>query len=145
MDPIETSEAVPTPIPEAPPAAAEQPKKTGESTWELVRSLFIILIAVFCIRTFIGEVTLIPTGSMENTILVGDHVILDKLLYGPSIPYTSWRLPRLSTVRRGDVIAFRYPLNPSVMYVKRAIAKGGDVIRIVNKRVYLNGKLLREP
>ncbi len=143
MDPIDTSQTAPAPIPEAP--ASQGPEKNGESTWGLVRSLLIILIGVFCIRTFIGEATVIPTGSMENTILIGDHVFMDKLLYGPTVPYTSWRLPRLRKVHRGDVIAFRYPLNPSVMYVKRAIAKGGDVIRIVNKKVYLNGKLLHEP
>jgi signal peptidase I len=146
MEPVKNSEEVSAPPCEAPaPPAAEPAKKEGDGAWQMVRSLLIILIGVFCIRTFIGEATVIPTGSMENTILIGDHVFLDKLLYGPSLPYTSWRLPRVGGIHRGDIIAFRYPRDPSVMYVKRAIAQGGDVIRVVNTRVYLNGKLLHEP
>jgi signal peptidase I len=146
MDPSESPEVSPNPVIASPTAsAAGQPQRTGETTWGMVRSLLIILIGVFCIRTFIGEATVIPTGSMEDTILVGDHVFLNKLLYGPSVPYTDWRLPRLKTINRGDIIAFHYPRNPSLMYVKRVIGVGGDVIRIENKQVYLNGKPLDEP
>ncbi|HVB29580.1 MAG TPA: signal peptidase I [Terriglobia bacterium] len=116
-----------------------------EGLWETVRSLLIVLIGVFCIRTFVAEATVIPTGSMENTILIGDHVFLNKLLYGPQLPYTDLRVPRLKGIHREDIVAFRYPRNPSVMFVKRVIGVGGDVIRIVNKKVYVNGKLLREP
>jgi signal peptidase I len=144
MDDRETPNGTALSTPE-PPAPAGEPRRTGETTWGMVRSLLIILIGVFCIRTFIGEATVIPTGSMEDTILVGDHVFLNKFLYGPSVPYTDWRLPRLKKIHRGDIIAFRYPRNPSLMYVKRVIAVGGDVIRIVNKEVYLNGKALDEP
>lgn len=146
MDSSEYPETAAGPAPEAsaapPPAPA---RKKGESAWEVARSLLIILIGVFCIRTFIGEATVIPTGSMEDTILIGDHVFLSKLLYGPTVPYTDWRLPHLKKVHRGDIIAFHYPRNPSLMYVKRVIAVGGDVIRIANKQVYLNGKPLDEP
>jgi len=104
-----------------------------------------IVLAVLCIRTFIAEATVIPTGSMERTILVGDHVFLNKLLYGPRLPYTSLRIPPFKQVRRQDIVAFRYPRNPSVMFVKRVIGIGGDVIRVENKRVYVNGRLLKEP
>jgi signal peptidase I len=116
-----------------------------EGLWETVRSLLIVLIGVFCIRTFVAEATVIPTGSMENTILIGDHVFLNKLLYGPHLPYTDLRVPRLKQIHREDIVAFRYPRNPSVMFVKRVIGVGGDVIRIVNKQVYVNGKRLKEP
>lgn len=129
---------------EAPPRA-ESPKKQAGGIGETVRSLLIILVAVFCIRIFIGEATVIPTGSMEDTILVGDHVFLDKLPYGPQIPYTPLRLPSIESVHRGDIVAFHYPRNPSLMYVKRVIGVGGDVIRIVNSHVYRNGKLVSEP
>src|SRR5487761_642858 len=103
---IETSSASerPASLPEG-----SRPKRNGEGAWETVRSLLIILVGVFCIRTFIGEATVIPTGSMENTILIGDHVFLDKLPYGPQVPYTSLRLPWLKTVHREDIIAFHYP------------------------------------
>jgi signal peptidase I len=135
-------ESAPTPLPE-PASASTAPKRAA--LWGMSRSLLIILAGVFCIRTFIGEATMIPTGSMEDTILIGDHVFLDKLLYGPQVPYTTWRLPRIRKVHRGDIIAFRYPVNPSQLFVKRAIAIGGDTVRIMNGQVYLNGKLLVEP
>ncbi|MGH9325279.1 MAG: signal peptidase I [Terriglobia bacterium] len=144
MEPTDTQDAYQS-APSPSVAPPEPRQKSGTGLWETVRTLLIILIGVFCIRTFIGEATVIPTGSMENTILIGDHVFLNKLPYGPTLPYTSWRLPRLKAIHRGDIIAFRYPLNPSVMYVKRVIGVGGDVIRIVNKQVYLNGRRLHEP
>jgi signal peptidase I len=129
----------------APVEAVQARAAHGESWWETVRSLLVILVAVFCIRTFVAEATVIPTGSMESTILIGDHVFLNKLLYGPEIPYTNWRLPVLRHIHRGDIVAFRYPRNPSVMYVKRVIAMGGDVVKVVDKRVYVNGQPLKEP
>ncbi len=127
------------------PAPPSRRPSRHEGLWETIRSLLIVLIGVFCIRTFVAEATMIPTGSMENTILIGDHVFLNKLLYGPQLPYTDLRFPRLRQVHREDIVAFRYPLNPSVMFVKRVIGVGGDVVRMVNKRVYVNGKLLKEP
>jgi signal peptidase I len=127
--------------PAAPPAAVVR----NETWWETLRSLLVVLIAVVSIRTFVAEATVIPTGSMESTILIGDHVFLNKLLYGPEIPYTAWRLPVLRQIHRGDIVAFHYPVNPAQMFVKRVIAMGGDTLKIVNKRVYVNGVPLKEP
>ncbi len=116
-----------------------------ETAWETLRSLLVVLVAVLCIRTFVAEATVIPTGSMESTILIGDHVFLNKLLYGPRIPYTSLRLPPLREIHRQDIVAFRYPRNPSIMFVKRVIGVGGDVVKMESKKVYVNGKALVEP
>lgn len=148
MEPSDLKPETPTPAteaaqPQAPPAPAPSPRR--ETAWETVRSLIIVLVGVFCIRTFVAEATVIPTGSMERTILIGDHVFLNKLLYGPELPYTSLRIPPIKTVHRQDIVAFRYPLNPSVMFVKRVIGVGGDVIRIENRQVFVNEKALREP
>jgi signal peptidase I len=151
MEPIETPQEIQpeqgATAPIGPPGAPieEHKNRSQDSAWETLRSLLIVIVGVLCIRTFVAEATVIPTGSMENTILIGDHVFLNKLLYGPRIPYTTWRFPALRKVHRGDIIAFHYPRNPSVMFVKRAIAVGGDVIKIENKKVYLNGKPLNEP
>ena len=144
MEPMEPkAESAPDagkPAPGPPP-----PPKKRESAWETIRSLFVVLVAVFFIRTFVAEATVIPPGSMEHTILIGDHVFLNKLLYGPRLPYTSLRVPALKSVGRQEIAAFRYPRNPSVMFVKRVIAVGGDVLRIENKRVFVNGQALDEP
>ena len=136
----EDSSALESPV-ESKPAKPER----RETVWETLRSLLIVLAGVLCIRTFVAEATVIPTGSMESTILIGDHVFLDKLLYGPRVPYTSLRVPPLKEIHRQDIVAFRYPRNPSVMYVKRVIGVGGDVVKIEDKKVYVNGKLLVEP
>jgi signal peptidase I len=133
-----------SPAPETEPKPAVAPPK-GESVWETLRSLLIVLVGVLCFRTFIAEATVIPTGSMEKTIMIGDHLFLDKLLYGPQLPYTSLRIPQIRSVHRQEIVAFHYPLNPSIMFVKRVIGTGGDVVRVSNKNVIVNGQELKEP
>src|SRR5438445_5340546 len=86
----------------------------------------------------------IPTGSMENTLLVGDHLIVDKLAYAPAGSLTQNLLP-YTEVKRGDIIVFQYPLDIRQDYVKRAIGIPGDRIHIVNKQVFVNGKAIQEP
>lgn len=86
----------------------------------------------------------VPTGSMENSILIGDHMIVDKLSYAPSNPVSSRVLP-YTGIKRGDVIVFRYPLNLREDYVKRVIGIPGDRIRISAKQLHLNGRAVEEP
>ena len=147
MEPNESKSAVDSPNPASadPEKAAPGDQPQREGLWETVRSLLIVLIAVYCMRTFVAEATVIPTGSMENTILIGDHVFLNKLLYGPRIPYTTWRIPPIREVHRGDIVAFRYPRNPSIMFVKRVIGVGGDAVRVADKKVFVNDRALEEP
>lgn len=86
----------------------------------------------------------IPTGSMENSLLVGDHVLVDRLTYSPAGSVSSHLLP-YREIRRGDIIVFAYPLDTKIDYVKRAIGVPGDRIRFVNKQLILNGKPVAEP
>ncbi len=135
--------------PESPEAQTARPisrsSTWGRVVWENVKSLLFVLMAVFFIRSFVIEATIVPTGSMEHTILIGDHLFLSKLPYGPRIPFTDMRLPSFKNIRRGDIVAFRFPLDPTLTYVKRVIAMPGDVIEIRRKTVYLNGRKLNEP
>jgi signal peptidase I len=108
--------------------------------WPILRWVGTVLLAVLLIRTFIGEASVVPTGSMERTILVGDHIFLDKALYGPEIPFTGWRLPALRSVRRGDIVAFRYPKDPALTFLKRVVALGGDRVEIRNDVLHVNGQ-----
>ncbi len=146
MEPLETQPATGQQQ-DAPQGVAPDPpaKPKGEGVKETARSLAIVLISVLFIRTFVAEATVIPTGSMEQTILIGDHVFLNKCLYGPRLPFTSLRFPAIRSVQRGEIVAFHYPRNPSVLSVKRAIGMGGDLVKIDERKVYLNGKLLDEP
>ena len=102
-----------------------------------------IILLLFGTTTLL-EAFVIPTGSMENTLLVGDHVLVDKLTYAPPGAVSQHVLP-YRDVRRGDIIVFRYPLNIQVDYVKRAIGLPGDRIRLINKQLFLNGKPVSEP
>jgi signal peptidase I len=103
--------------------------------------LSIVVIAVFVI-TFIVQAFQIPTESMENTLLIGDYLLVDKLRYGstrqnPLLPYRP--------VRRGDIIVFHYPVNPEQHFVKRVVGVPGDRIRLINRRLYVNGAPQQEP
>jgi signal peptidase I len=102
-----------------------------------------IILLLFATTTLV-QAFVIPSASMENTLLIGDHVLVDKLVYAPAGAISKHILP-YRPVRRGDVIVFRYPRDISQDYVKRAIGLPGDHIRLVNKQLMLNGHLVNEP
>jgi signal peptidase I len=102
-----------------------------------------ILLLLFLTTTLV-QAYVIPTGSMEDTLLIGDHLLVDKLAYAPSGPVSKYLLP-YTDVKRGDIIVFRYPVDISQTFVKRCIGVPGDRIRLINKQVYLNGVRLDEP
>lgn len=111
------------------------------SLWRLL----VLFLGIFLLRTFVGEVSMVPTASMEGTILVGDHLFLNKMLYGPEVPLLGWRLPMLKTVHRGEIVVFRYPKDPSQTYLKRVAAVGGDEIEIQNGILFVNARAVVEP
>jgi signal peptidase I len=102
-----------------------------------------IVLLLFATTTLI-QAFVIPSASMEDTLLIGDHVLVDKLVFAPTGAISRHLLPYRS-VRRGDVIVFRYPRDIREDYVKRAIGIPGDHIRLVNKQLMLNGHLVNEP
>jgi signal peptidase I len=102
-----------------------------------------ILLLLFLTTTLV-QAFVIPTGSMEDTLLIGDHLLVDKLAYAPSGPISSFILP-YRPVKRGDIIVFRFPVDIKQTFVKRCMGVPGDRIRVVNKQVYLNGVKLDEP
>ena len=102
-----------------------------------------IVILLFGMTTLV-QAFIVPTESMDSTVKVGDHLLVDKLAYAPPGSISRWFLP-YTEVKRGDVIVFRYPVDINANYVKRVMGIPGDHIRLVNKAVYLNGKKLDEP
>jgi signal peptidase I len=122
--------------------------RISELTHDVHRG-FIAEWAVTIVLLLFGTTTLvqafvIPSASMVGTLLIGDHVLVDKLVYAPAGSVSGNLLP-YRDVRRGDIIVFRYPLMISMDYVKRAIGVPGDRIRLVDKKLMLNGKLVDEP
>ena len=102
-----------------------------------------ILILLFGTTTLV-QAFIVPTPSMDTTVMVGDHLLVDKLSYAPAGSFSRYVLP-YTDPKRGDVIVFRYPMDISQNYVKRVMGVPGDHIHLVNKVVYLNGKPLTEP
>jgi len=102
-----------------------------------------ILLLLFGTTTLV-QAFVIPTGSMEDTLLIGDHLLVDKLAYSPPGPVSKYLLP-YTPVKRGDIIVFRYPVDIKQTFVKRVIGVPGDHIKLVDKQVYLNGHKLNEP
>jgi signal peptidase I len=102
-----------------------------------------ILILLFGTTTLV-QAFIVPTPSMDTTVMVGDHLLVDKLSYAPPGSFARYLLP-YTEVKRGDIIVFRYPMDISQNYVKRVMGVPGDHLRLMNKVVYLNGKPLTEP
>jgi len=102
-----------------------------------------VLLALF-IRTFVVQAFKIPSGSMEPTLLVGDHILVNKFIYGIKIPFIRTTLIPISEPSRGDVIVFIYPVDKSKDFIKRVIGLPGDTIRIEGKKIFINGKLYED-
>ena len=119
-------------------------KKFADSARDFIHEWSLnILILLFGTTTLV-QAFIVPTGSMEATVLIGDHLLVDKLSYAPPDPITKYLLP-YTEPKRGDVIVFRYPMDIRQNFVKRVIGVPGDHIHIVDKVVYVNGKALTEP
>ena len=133
------------------PASAEAPKKSKTREW-LETILWAVLLALVIRAVFI-QAYKIPTGSMQPTLLgaedykTGDHLLVNKFIYGSTIPFTHGVrfLPTIRRPLRGDVIVFQYPKDPGKEFVKRCIALPGDTIRVLGKDVIINGSRLDEP
>ncbi len=102
-----------------------------------------IILLLFGTTTLV-QAFVIPTGSMEDTLLIGDHLLVDKLAYAPAGAVSKYILP-YEPPKRGDIIVFRYPVDIRQTFVKRCMGVPGDHIKLINKQVYLNGRKLDEP
>jgi signal peptidase I len=127
----------------APPKASGGRRRVLERVLESLQfSLVALTIALFII-TFVVQAFRIPSGSMEDTLLVGDYLLVDKTRFGPAGPWQA--LLPYRAIRRGDIIVFRYPADPSQHFIKRVIGLPGDRLRLWHGRVFINGLALVEP
>jgi signal peptidase I len=106
---------------------------------EYVEAIIIAILIALFIRTFIVQAFKIPSGSMKPTLLIGDHLLVNKFVYGVKIPFIRKTLISISEPKRGDVVVFIYPEDRSKDFIKRVIGVGGDTIEIRNKKIFLNG------
>jgi signal peptidase I len=112
---------------------------------EYAESIIVAVILALIIRTFIVQAFKIPSGSMEDTLLVGDHLLVCKFLYGTKIPFTDTKILKIRDPKRGDVIVFEYPEDPSKDFIKRVVGLPGDVVEGKDKKVFVNGKPFENP
>lgn len=122
-------------------------KKGGFTTFrkEWIEPMLIAFILAVIIKTFFVQPFKIPSGSMEDTLLVGDQLVAAKFLYGTKIPFTGKRILKIRDPRPGDVIVFKYPADPSKDFIKRCIATGGQTIEIKNKQIFVDGVQQKRP
>src|SRR5262245_12810113 len=112
---------------------------------EYFESIVIAVILALFIRTFVVQAFKIPTGSMENNLLIGDHLLVNKFALGPTATGLERALLPMKPIRRGDVIVFKYPEEPDRDFIKRVIGLPGETLEVRDKKVYINGKPLDEP
>jgi signal peptidase I len=112
---------------------------------EYGEAIVIAVVLALVIRTLVVQAFTIPSGSMEDTLLVGDYILVNKFLYGAEIPFVDWRMPGLRDPRRGDVIVFKYPQDEKRDFIKRIVGVPGDQIQVRGAQVFVNGRPLPEP
>jgi signal peptidase I len=120
-----------------------QPKK--HIIREYAEAILIAVILALFIRTFIVQAFKIPSGSMKPTLLIGDHILVNKFIYGVKIPFLDYTLIPVKEPQRGDIVVFEFPEDPKKDFIKRVVAVGGDRVEIRKKRVYINDKPIEDP
>ena len=112
---------------------------------EYTESIVIAVILALFVRTWIVQAFKIPTGSMENNLLIGDHLLVNKFIFGPTATSMGRTLLPVRDIRRGDVIVFKYPDEPDRDFIKRVIGLPGETLELRAKKVYIDGQPLDEP
>ena len=120
-------------------------KSFGRWLWEWLKSIVVALIVWFFLRTFLVEAFRIPSGSMENTLLIGDFLFVNKLLYGAEIPIVHKQLPAVREPRRNEILVFDSVEEEGLKVVKRLIGVPGDTLMMENGMLYRDGKRATEP
>ena len=129
--------------PAAPPIDSVHRRKSVVR--EYVEAIVIAILLALVIRTLIVQAFTIPSGSMMDTLLVGDYILVNKFLFGPEVPLTDYRLPSLRLPYRGDIIVFKYPQDEKRDFIKRIVGTPGDTVQVRGQQVLINGQVLDEP
>jgi signal peptidase I len=112
---------------------------------EYFESIVIAVILALFVRTWVVQAFKIPTASMENNLLVGDHLLVNKSVFGPTANPVLRSILPVRDIRRGDVVVFKYPDEPERDFIKRVVGLPGDTVELRNKKVFINGQPLDEP
>ncbi len=132
--------------------------KPKNKRWESIQAILIAVVAALILRQFVIAAYKIPTSSMEDTLLIGDFLLVNKFYYGSQtpnwigIPFTRigfnvpwFRFPKIADPKQDDIVVFRYPKDPHLEYIKRCVATGGQTVKLINKDLYVDGKRFPDP
>lgn len=123
----------------------ESIKKKKSVVREYAEAIAIAILLALFIRTFVVQAFKIPSGSMLPTLLIGDHLLVNKFIYGIRVPFSGKVLVPLKDPKSGDIIVFKFPKDRTIDYIKRVVGVPGDKIEVKNKKVYRNDKLAEDP
>ena len=121
-----------------------RPKNKG-TVREYAEAFIIAFVIALLIRTFLVQAFKIPSSSMEPTLLVGDHILVSKFIYGIRIPYVGTKFLTFHKPQRGDIVVFVYPEDPKKDFIKRVIATEGEAVQIKDRKIFIDGKVIEDP
>ena len=122
---------------------SSQKKETKKSGLrENIEAITIAILLALFIRTFVVQAFKIPSGSMKETLQIGDHILVSKFIYGIKLPFVQKTIIPIKKPKKEDIIVFRYPENPKLDFIKRVVGVEGDVIKVRNKKLYVNDQLV---
>jgi len=117
-------------------------KKKKSGLRENIEAILVAIVLALFIRTFVIQAFKIPSGSMKETLLIGDHILVNKFIYGVKVPFLQTTIVPITNPKHGDIVVFKFPEDPSKDFIKRVIGVAGDVVEVRDKQVYVNSKLL---
>jgi len=118
----------------------EKDKNRKSALRENIEAILVAIVLALFIRTFFVQAFKIPSGSMKETLQIGDHILVNKFIFGVKMPFTQKTIIPVKDPKHGDIIVFKFPEDPKKDFIKRVIAVGGDTVEIRNKKVYVNNK-----
>lgn len=128
--------------PSPPPPAVPFRKSTAR---EYLEAIIIAVVLALFVRTWVVQAFTIPTGSMEHNLLVGDYLLVNKFVFGPTLSGAEQAVLPKTDVERGDIVVFKYPIDPERDFIKRIIGLPGETLEVRDKRIYIDGLVLDEP
>jgi len=117
-------------------------KKKKSGLRENIEAILVAIVLALFIRTFVIQAFKIPSGSMKETLLIGDHILVNKFIYGVKVPFLQTTIVPIKNPKHGDIVVFKFPEDPSKDFIKRVVGVAGDVVEVRDKQVYVNSKLL---
>ncbi|MFH1887522.1 MAG: signal peptidase I [Pseudomonadota bacterium] len=126
-------------------AEHKAPKKEKSGLRENIEAVVIAVILALVIRAFVVQPFKIPSGSMIPTLLVGDHIFVNKFIFGIRMPFSNHVIVPVKRPARGDIVVFKYPVDPTTDFIKRVVAVEGDVMEMRERKLYINGRPMPDP